>query len=245
MIEVLTPPNANAAHRAALLAARTVAARAVPAATKISGRPLPPPVRRTPIMEPRERPGSTARRRGLSIKGTPVVLVVVSVLLALAGCGQVRHHNGSAQAALTDSAKAAFTVAADRICAQHLETVLAWLGRPLSGAGWQQRATQDEGIYRIIGTTIQRLETLGPPPGPAAGAFAGYVETLNARAALYRLTSMAELRRDRPFAVRLQRRISLIDGIGDRDAHRYGLRICGASPGDLAKAPGEDRPVED
>jgi hypothetical protein len=217
MIEVLTPPTGSAGHRAALHPALTVAVG----------------------------PGSTARRHGVSIKGTPVVAMVVSLLLTLAGCGQVRDQNGPAKTALTDSAKAGFTVAADRICGEHLETVLVWLGRPLSGPGWHQRAAQDEGIYRIIGITIQRLDTLGPPPGPAAGAFAGYVKTLKARAALYRLASIAELRRDRLFAVKLQRRVGQIDGIGDRDAHRYGLRICGARPGDLAKALGKNRSAED
>jgi hypothetical protein len=158
-------------------------------------------------------------------------------MLALAGCGQMRDQIRPGAATPTDSSKARFTFTADRICARHLETVLAWLEQPRTGDSWQRRAAQDQGIYRIMRHTIQRLETLGPPPGPTAGAFAEYVKTLKARAALYRLTSMAELQRDRLIAVRLQRRVDQIDSVGDHDAHRYGLRICGASPRDLPKAP--------
>jgi hypothetical protein len=32
----------------------------------------------------------------------------------------------------------------------------------------------------------------------------------------------------------LQRRVDQIKPIGDRDAHRYGLHVCGTGPGDIA-----------
>jgi hypothetical protein len=164
-----------------------------------------------------------------------VLLTVGLVLLGLAGCGQGRHENSSTVAGHADTSKAGFIVAADRICVRHLGAVLAWLETPQTGSAWQQRATEDEGIYRIIASTITRLQGLGPPPGPTAEAFADYVKTLEARAVLYRLTSIADQRRDRPFAARLQQRVVQIDTIGDRDAHRYGLVICGS--GSRANAP--------
>jgi hypothetical protein len=163
-----------------------------------------------------------------------VLLAVGSVLLGLVGCGQGRHENSSSTVARTDPGKAAFIVAADQVCVCHLDTVMAWLEKPQTGSMWQQRATQDEGIYRIMTATIARLQELGSPPGPTAKAFAGYLETLEARAVLYRLTSMADQRRDGSFAARLQQRVDQIDVIGDRDAHRYGLRICGSGPRDIA-----------
>jgi hypothetical protein len=162
-----------------------------------------------------------ARMRRIGYAGAAVL-----VLLSLVGCGSSRHRSGPA--------KADFVVAADRICDSHLENVLTWLERLPGGRGWQQRSARDEGIYAIMGRTIQRLEALGPAPEPQAGSFTGYVRTLKARAALYRLTSMADLQRDRPFLRRLQRSLDEIDGIGDAAAHRYGLRICGASLSDLA-----------
>jgi hypothetical protein len=172
----------------------------------------------------------------LSANPIPALLVALT-LCALAGCGQVRNANAPARAAFTNSAKAQFILAADRICAGHFETVLAWLRQPRTGDRWQRRAARDEGIYHITGHTIQRLETLGPPPGLTAGAFTGYVKTLKARADLYRLTSMADLQRDRLLVVRLQRNVDQVDSIGDHDAHRYGLRICGIGPRALATAP--------
>jgi hypothetical protein len=152
----------------------------------------------------------------------------------LAGCGQGRKEHGSVLAARADPAKAVFIVAADQVCARHLDTVLAWLEKPQTGNVWQQRATQNGGIYRIMATTITRLQGLGSPPGPTAEAFAGYLKTLEARAVLYRLTSMADQGRDRSFAARLQQRVLQIDMIGDRDAYRYGLRICGSGPRNIA-----------
>jgi hypothetical protein len=163
-----------------------------------------------------------------------VVLAIGLVLLGLAGCGQGRDENGSKAAAHTYSSKAGFIVAADRICARHLGTVLAWLETPQAGSVWQRRATEDEGIYRILSATITRLRRLGSPPGPTAEAFADYTKTLMARAVLYRLTSMADQRRDESFAARLQQRVVQIDTIGDRDAHRYGLLICGSGPRAIA-----------
>lgn len=174
------------------------------------------------------------RTFGTSATRTLVLLAVGVVLLGLAGCGQERDPNSSTAAGHTDSSKAGFIVAADRICDRHLDAVLAWLETPQTGGVWQRRAAEDEGIYRIIVATISRLEGLGSPPGPTAEAFAGYVNTLKARAVLYRLTSMADQRRDQSFAARLQQRVVQIDTIGDRDAHSYGLLICGSGPRDIA-----------
>jgi hypothetical protein len=162
-------------------------------------------------------------------------------LLALVGCGQAGNANrGPSVRARAD--KSEFTRAADRICTAHLETVLEWLRQPHRGNAWQRRAAQDEGTYRIMDNTIQRLEALGPAPGPTAAAFADYVKTLEARAALYRLTGMADLQRDNLAASRFQHRVDQINNVGDQDARRYGLQICGATLGELAKAL---RPVED
>jgi hypothetical protein len=171
-----------------------------------------------------------------------VALVEVALtLLVLAGCGQ----GGDAMRGASTRAgavKSEFTLAADRICTSHLERMLEWLGQPHVGKAPQRRAAQDEGTYRIMDDTIQRLEALGPPPGPTAAAFVHYLKTLKARAALYRLSSVADLRRDNLYLARLQHRVEQIDNLGDQDAHRYGLRICGATPGELAQAL---RPVED
>jgi hypothetical protein len=120
--------------------------------------------------------------------------------------------------------------------------MLAWLRQPHTGHAWQRRAAQDEGTYRIIDNTIQHLEALGPPPGPTAAAFAHYLKSLKARAALYRLTGMADRQRDNLDAAWFQHRVDQIDNLGDQNAHRYGLHICGATPGELAKAL---RPVVD
>ena len=111
-----------------------------------------------------------------------------------------------------------------------------WLVTPQAGAPWQQQAAQDEGLYEIIDRSIQRLEALGPPPEPRAAAFGGYVKTMKARASLYRLTSIAFLKRDTVFALQLENRITQIDGQGDQYAHTYGLRVCGSGLRDLAKA---------
>jgi hypothetical protein len=173
------------------------------------------------------------------------LLAVGLVLLGLAGCGQGRDKSTSRVPAHIESSKAGFIVAADRICAHHLDTVLAWLETPQTGSAWHQRATEDQGIYRIVAATITRLQGLGSPPGPTAEAFADYVKTLKARAVLYRLTSMADQRRDRSFAARLQQRVVQIDMIGDRDAHRYGLLICGSGPRDIAPPVEQAGPIRD
>jgi hypothetical protein len=160
------------------------------------------------------------------IRYPAVAVPLLLLLLSLAGCGSSRDRSVPA--------KADFVAAADRICDLHLENVLAWLERSPARHGWQQLAVRDAGIYGIIAHTIQRLEALGRAPGPQSGAFSGYVRTLRARAVLYRLTSMADLQRDRLFLRRLHRALDEIDGVGDTVAHRYGLRTCGASLRDLA-----------
>lgn len=156
-------------------------------------------------------------------------MVCTLLLVPLAGCGT--RGGGDAGAA-----KGRFVAAADQICASHVKAVMSWLDQPGAGAAWQQQATQDEGIYEIIDRSIQRLQGLGPAPGPQGNAFGGYVKTLKARASLYRLTSVAFLNRDTVFALRLENRISDIDAQGDRYAHSYGLRICGTGVHDVAKA---------
>jgi hypothetical protein len=166
---------------------------------------------------------------------------IALTLVALAGCGQEGHANRGPSAHAGPN-KSEFTRAADHICTAHLETMLEWLRRPHRGNEWQRRAAQDEGTYRIIDNTIQRLEALGSAPGPTATAFADYVKTLKARAALYQLTGMADLQRDNRSVARFQHRVAQINDLGDQDASRYGLHICGANLGDLAKAL---RPVED
>jgi hypothetical protein len=166
------------------------------------------------------RPAEAVRRRFRYAAAGLLVLVLVT------GCGSARHKS--------DPAKANFLAAADRICDSHLESVLAWLQRSPTHRGWKQLAVRDGGLYDIIGHTIHRLEALGPAPGPHAAAFTGYVKTLEARAALYRLTSMADLRGDARFLQRLSQAVDEMNGIGDAAAHSYGLRTCGASLGDLA-----------
>lgn len=186
--------------------------------------------------------GRWRRRQASNKHSHPGALVGVTLaLLALAGCGQDRDskHGTSAR---PRAVKSEFALAADRICTAHLETMLEWLRQPHTGNAWQRQAAQDEGTYRIMDNTIQRLEALGAAPGPTAGAFAQYIKTLKARAALYRLTGIADLQGDNLDAARFQHRLAQIDNLGDRDAHRYGLHICGATPGDLAKAL---RPVQE
>jgi hypothetical protein len=156
-------------------------------------------------------PGANAPRAAARIAA--VTARVVLVLLAVAGCAPRRLQSSTATAGAqriqSSAAKASFVVAAHRVCAAHLESVMAWLERPRSGNQWRRLAATSEGICGIIANTIQRLGALGPAPEPNAVAFAGYLKTLKARA---------------------------IDGIGDRDAHRYGLRRCGAGLRDLARA---------
>lgn len=190
--------------------------------------------RRPPLTEPRRRSSVWVRPRRGSATRTLVLLAVGWVLFALAGCGQAHDKHRAAVGPHTNSTKAEFILAADEICTRHLGTALAWLGKRPTGSVWQQRAIQDEGIYRIIAATITRLQGLGSPPGPMADAFTGYVKTLKARAVLYRLISIADQRHDPSSAARLQQRVVQIDLIGDRDADRYGLRICGSGPRDIA-----------
>lgn len=162
-------------------------------------------------------------RRALSA-GFLAALVTVTI----AGCSVSRTGG--------DAAKNSFLSAADRICATHARTVMDWLVQPRSGNLWQQAAATDEGIYEIISTTIGRLESLGRAPGPDSGAFNGYVSTLRARASLYMLMRIANEKRDDVVLLRFQRRVNQIDSVGDRNAHRYGLQICGTGAKDFAKA---------
>jgi hypothetical protein len=162
--------------------------------------------------------------------GSRVWLVGLAILCALVvGCGKT--------GAASDGPKGRFVAAADRVCAGHLRAVMTLLDQPAAPVpAWQQEAAQDEGLYQIIATSIGSLEDLGPAPGPRGQAFAGYVKTMKARAALYRLTSVAFLNRDTISALRFENRISDIDAKGDRFAHDYGLRICGTGLPDVKKA---------
>jgi hypothetical protein len=158
-----------------------------------------------------------------------LAMAIGLALLASGSCGAAPRNEG-------DPAEARFVVAADRICAEHFETVMSWIEQPRAGEPWQQAAAENEGLYQIIAHTVQRLTALGQPPDPNSEVFLGYLKTLEARAVLFRLMSMADLQRDKEFALRLQRRLDQIDSIGDRDSHRYGLHICGTGARDLAKA---------
>jgi hypothetical protein len=233
MAEVLTPTTTST-HQAANLAPVTARPTALSPSAPPSPRQHPP----APTPEPAEQPGPAARGHFPSTKHTrtAALLGLALGLLAVAGCGQQRVANSTASAAATSSAKAEFTRAADRICTAHLETIIAWLGQPHAGNTWQRSAAQDHGTYRIIDNTIRRLEALGPPPGPNAAAFARYLNTLKARDALYRLASIADQQREKPYTERLRHRVDKIDPIGNQDAHQYGLHICGATAHDLAKA---------
>jgi hypothetical protein len=154
--------------------------------------------------------------------------VACALLLALGGCGGAKDGGGPA--------KRAFVAGADNVCKAHVRAVMNWLVQPQEGPSWQQNARQDEGLYEIIDASIQRLESLGPAPDPHGEAFNGYMGTLKARASLYRLTSVAFLKRDTVFALRLENRIGQIDSQGDHFAHTYGLRVCGTGLKDVAKA---------
>jgi hypothetical protein len=155
-------------------------------------------------------------------------LVACALLLILGGCGSAKDGGGPA--------KRAFVKGADDVCTAHVRAVMTWLNEPQTGSSWQQQAHQDEGLYQIIDGSIKRLESLGEPPGPNDGAFDDYVTTMKARAALYRLTSAAFFNRDTVSALRFENRIKSIDARGDRDAHTYGLRVCGTGLKDVAKA---------
>jgi hypothetical protein len=157
-------------------------------------------------------------------------VAALALLLALTSCSP-RSHRSSA-------AKEQFVNSADQICADHLGEVLDWLGQPQAGSTYRRLAIQDEGIFRIMSESIQRLEGLGTAPGPAGDAFRGYVKTLKARASLYRLAGVAELHRDVMFVLQMQRRVDQIDALGDGYAHSYGLRICGIGARDATKGLG-------
>jgi hypothetical protein len=159
---------------------------------------------------------------------SPGLALLCVLVLGVLGCGKTGADNSGA--------KGRFVSAADQVCAKHLRAVMTFLGQSEPGSLPQQDAAQDEGIYQIMAGSIQRLEGLGPAPGPHGEAFAGYVKTLKARASLYRLTSIAFLKQDTVFALRLENRITDIDHQGDRFAHRYGLRICGTGLPDLKRA---------
>ena len=68
-----------------------------------------------------------------------------------------------------------------------------------------------------------------------SATFGRYLNTLKARDTLYRLASIADQQRDKPHIARLRHRVDEIDQLGNRDAHQYGLHICGATAHDLAK----------
>lgn len=134
--------------------------------------------------------------------------------------------------------KKRFARAADGICADHLQNVMDLLNSEPAALSLsaQQQASELEQTFQIISGTITRLEALGTAPGPHAEAFADYVKTLKARASLYRLEEEAFIHRDTRTALRMQRRILQIDTEGDGAAQRYGLKVCGISPVDAAKA---------
>jgi hypothetical protein len=159
------------------------------------------------------------------------VLAVVLLAVAVSGCRKTQHHASVAM-------KNRFVNSADEICAEHLQATLALLGRQESGNQWRRGAQRNEGIYRIIAVSVQRLEGLGAAPDPRGDAFRSYVKTLKARASLYRLEGVAELHRDAVFAVRLERRVAQIDTMGDGYAQRYGLRICGIGAKEATKGLG-------
>lgn len=151
-----------------------------------------------------------------------------ALLLILGGCGSTKDGGGPA--------KRAFVKGADEVCTDHARAVMTFLTQRQTGASWRQEANQDEGLYEIIDGSIKRLESLGEPPGPDDAAFDDYLSTMEARAALYRLTSVAFLNRDTVSALRFESRIKSVDAQGDRDAHTYGLRVCGTGLKDVAKA---------
>src|SRR5262249_34098543 len=134
----------------------------------------------------------------------PGLVVLFALMLVAVGCGKGSKAEGPA--------KSRFVNAADQVCLAHVRAMRARLEPAGSGAAWQQQAVQDEGIYEIMDRSIQRLEGLGPAPGPNGDSFGGYLKTLKARASLYRLTSVAFMNRDTVFALRLEKRIGQIDG---------------------------------
>jgi hypothetical protein len=157
-------------------------------------------------------------------------LVVVALGAAVSGCRKSHHDQ--------PGTKNRFVNSADQICAQHLQATLALLAREETGNQWRRGAVRNEGLFRIIATSVQRLEGLGTAPNPHGEAFRSYVKTLKARASLYRLEGVADLHRDAVFAVRMERRVAQIDTLGDGYAQSYGLRICGIGARDATKGLG-------
>lgn len=155
-------------------------------------------------------------------------LAALLSLAVLSGCGGAKHAESGE--------KTHFARAADAICADHLQNVMDLLNSEPTLGSSRQQASELEATFQIISGTITRLEGLGTAPGPRAGAFADYVKTLKARASLFRLEEEATLHRDTRGALGMQRRITQIDTEGDGAARRYGLKVCGISPVDAAKA---------
>jgi hypothetical protein len=159
-------------------------------------------------------------------------LVVIAVAMVVGGCRRSDHPK------VTAAAKSRFVNSADEICSEHLQAMLSLLGRQERGNQWRRGATRNEGIYRIMATSIQRLEELGTAPDPHGDAFRSYVKTLKARASLYRLAGVAELHRDAVFALQMEKRVAQIDSVGDGYAQSYGLRICGIGAREATKGLG-------
>jgi hypothetical protein len=155
-------------------------------------------------------------------------LAALISLAVLCGCGGAKHTNSTS--------KTRFTAAADGICADHLQNVMDLLNNQPPLASSEQHASELETTFQIISGTISRLEGLGSAPDPRSEAFAAYVKTLKARASLFRLEEEALLHRDTRTALGMQRRIVQVDTEGDGAAHRYGLKVCGISPVEAAKA---------
>jgi hypothetical protein len=155
-------------------------------------------------------------------------LAAVISLAVLSGCGGAKHAESGT--------KTRFAAAADGICADHLQQVMNLLNNEPPLASSSQQASEMEATFQIISGTIGRLEALGAAPNPRAESFGDYVKTLKARASLYRLEEEAVLHRDTRTALVMQRRILQIDNRGDGAARRYGLKVCGISPVDAAKA---------
>ncbi len=161
-----------------------------------------------------------------------LLAVGCALVVALGGCAG----SGGGAKSAGNPAKAGFIKGADDVCTMHLRTMMSWLGQPQAGPNWRQQAVQDEGVFEIMNRSIHNLEALGTPPGPGGPAFTGYMKTLKARAALFRLTSVAFQHRDTTSALGFEQRVKEIDAQGDRYAHRYGLHVCGTGLPDVAKA---------
>jgi hypothetical protein len=155
-------------------------------------------------------------------------LAALLSLAVLSGCGGTNHAD--------NASKTRFAAQADGICADHLQRVMDLLNSEPALGTSRQQASELEATFQIISGTILRLERLGSAPDPHADAFAAYVKTLKARASLYRLEEEAFIHRDTRTALGMKRRITQIDTQGDGAARRYGLKVCGISPVDAARA---------